>query len=76
MLTVEDGALAASHEAWYEIEFDNGQMLGTYAEGYEKICSTCDGSREVTTMERVYPGEPHEAPIGTARCPDCSPIKN
>ena len=28
----------------------------------------CDGSGEIITMERVYPGEPHMAPIGTKIC--------
>lgn len=37
-----------------------------------EVCETCDGTGEVTTMEYVYPGEPHMAPIGTAPCPDCS----
>lgn len=38
----------------------------------EEVCETCGGTGEVTTMERVYPNEPHEAPIGSAPCPDCS----
>lgn len=35
------------------------------------VCQTCGGTGEVTTMESVYPGEPHMAPIGSAPCPDC-----
>ena len=38
-----------------------------------KPCQTCGGTGQVTTMEPVYPGESHTAPIGTARCPDCNP---
>jgi len=38
---------------------------------YEKVCETCGGTGEITTMERVYPNEPHMAPVGTAPCPDC-----
>lgn len=34
-------------------------------------CETCLGTGEVDEMEAVYPGEPHMAPIGTGRCPDC-----
>lgn len=34
-------------------------------------CQTCGGTGEVDTMEQVYPGEPHMAPIGTGKCPDC-----
>lgn len=41
-------------------------------EGNEDLCSTCGGTGEITTMETVYAGEPHTAPIGTARCPDCN----
>lgn len=37
----------------------------------EAICATCWGTGEINTMEKVYPGEPHEAPIGTQKCPDC-----
>ncbi len=29
----------------------------------------CDGSGEITTMEPVYPNEPHLAPIGSQVCP-------
>lgn len=39
----------------------------------EDVCSTCGGSGEVSTMEAVYPGEPHMAPVGTSPCPDCRP---
>jgi hypothetical protein len=38
-----------------------------------EVCEYCggvDGEHEdVTTMEQVYPGEPHMADIGTAPCP-------
>ena len=37
-------------------------------------CRTCDGTGEVTTMEAVYAGEPHMAPIGTGKCPDCTKV--
>lgn len=33
-----------------------------------EVCVHCLGTGEVTTMERVYPGEPHMAPIGTEPC--------
>jgi hypothetical protein len=42
-------------------------------ENNDEVSETCGGTGEVTTMETVYPGEPHQAPIGTAPCPDCSP---
>jgi hypothetical protein len=35
-------------------------------------CETCQDTGEVDTMEAVYPNEPHMAPIGTGRCPDCT----
>jgi phosphatidylethanolamine-binding protein (PEBP) family uncharacterized protein len=35
----------------------------------EMRCTECNGTGEITTMERVYPGEPHTAPVGTAACP-------
>lgn len=38
----------------------------------EEECETCGGTGVVTTMERVYPNEPHMAPIGEEPCPDCS----
>lgn len=31
-------------------------------------CELCEDTGEVTTMERVYPNEPHTAPIGTEKC--------
>lgn len=34
----------------------------------EEICALCDGTGEVTTMETVWAGEPHTAPIGTEKC--------
>ena len=43
-------------------------MTSTY-EQYD--CETCEDTGEVTTMETVYAGEPHQAPTGTGRCPDC-----
>lgn len=36
--------------------------------GPDPDCEFCGGTGEVETMERVYPGEPIMAPIGTARC--------
>ncbi len=37
----------------------------------ESFCSTCHGTGEVASMERVYPGEPHMADIGEPRpCPE------
>lgn len=50
----------------------SGQCLGCGANGLEEPCETCGGEGEVSTMEQVYPGEPHMAPIGTAPCPDCN----
>lgn len=37
----------------------------------DRPCETCDGTGEVSSMEQVYPGEPHMADIGTQPCPDC-----
>lgn len=34
----------------------------------ENVCAYCLGTGEVTTMETVYPGESHVAPIGTETC--------
>lgn len=34
----------------------------------EKECSICHGEGVVDTMEAVYPGEPHMAPIGSQPC--------
>lgn len=34
----------------------------------EEVCAECLGTGEVTTMEQVYAGEPHMAPIGTRAC--------
>ncbi|MFA6158866.1 MAG: hypothetical protein WC763_04590 [Candidatus Paceibacterota bacterium] len=34
----------------------------------EDVCEYCLGAGEVTVDERVYPGEPHMAPIGTEKC--------
>jgi hypothetical protein len=34
----------------------------------EEVCAVCHGTGEVRTMEEVYPGEPHTAPIGSQKC--------
>jgi len=34
----------------------------------KEICEDCWGTGEVTTMEKVYPGEEHMAPIGSQPC--------
>jgi hypothetical protein len=35
-----------------------------------EFCGGIDGEHEdITTMEQVWPGEPHMAPIGTQPCP-------
>lgn len=34
----------------------------------EEVCADCLGTGEVTTMEQVWAGEPHTAPIGTEKC--------
>ena len=36
-----------------------------------KLCEECNGVGEVNTMESVYPGEPHMAPIGSEKCANC-----
>jgi len=43
---------------------------GTIEIEYE--CETCQDTGEVAEMEYVYPNEPHQASIGTGRCPDCT----
>ena len=37
-----------------------------------KKCSSCLGNGEVSVMEKVYPGEPHVAPIGVEKCEECN----
>ena len=34
----------------------------------DEECEFCGGTGEITTMERVYSGEPHMADIGTRPC--------
>lgn len=48
---------------------DDGQYRTTWEIKMEKFCTECNGTGEVTTMERVYPdaGSP-SAPIGTEKC--------
>lgn len=61
----------------HEQEFSMSEFLE--ALGFEdadaeiKPCATCGGSGEVSSMENVYPGEPHQANVGTSNCPDCTP---
>ncbi len=38
----------------------------------EEECETCGGIGYVRTTERVYPGEPHMAPVGEEPCPECN----
>lgn len=35
------------------------------------ICDMCGGTGEVESMDDVYAGEPHVAPIGMISCPEC-----
>ncbi len=38
----------------------------------EPVCETCNGTGEVSTMEKTHGAhEPHMADVGTAPCPDC-----
>lgn len=37
----------------------------------EEKCEECGGTGEVSVMERVYPNEPHMAPIGSEVCEVC-----
>lgn len=41
---------------------------GVIREEVEYDCEICQDTGEVDTMESVYPGEPHQAPIGTQKC--------
>ena len=34
-------------------------------------CLECNGKGELDVMERVYPNEPHMAPIGSETCDNC-----
>lgn len=34
----------------------------------QEICEYCFGTGEVDSLESVYPGEAHQAYIGTERC--------
>ena len=34
----------------------------------KRECEHCGGTGEVRVMERVWPGEPHMADIGTQKC--------
>lgn len=42
-----------------------------------EVCEFCGGEdgehHDITTMERVWPNEPHVAPIGSQRCPATIP---
>ncbi len=66
-----------------EINLDNNlsylQKKKKHDQAYEDIineleipfnfeCDICEDTGEVTTMEKVYNGEPHEAPIGSKTC--------
>jgi hypothetical protein len=64
-------------EVWDELvemylkEFPSGSAPELYKmikEALEPTCDICGGTGEVTTMEQVYAGEPHMAPIGTKKC--------
>lgn len=61
----------------HELEFTLSEFLDALgladADAEIKPCETCGGSSEVSSMESVYPGEPHQADVGTSKCPDCAP---
>lgn len=67
-----DGHFEDTGEHHYE-EIDLGDSVQTpeNIKYFSIECHTCDDTGEVTTMEAVYPGEPHQAPVGTGTCPDC-----
>lgn len=41
-----------------------------FADGEDEtvVCEYCVGTGEITVMETVYAGEPHQAPTGTQKC--------
>lgn len=49
-------------------EIESTNELPDLPDVEDEVCEFCGGTGEVTTMEQVYPGEPHYAPIGTQRC--------
>lgn len=40
-----------------------------------EVCAECLGTGEVMVLEKVYPGEPHTAPMARP-CPSCKKAKN
>lgn len=42
-----------------------------FFEVFPPVCRECGGTKEVSTSEQVYAGEPHMADIGTKPCPKC-----
>lgn len=53
---------------WEGHEDEYGGKCPKCLSDIEEVCEMCLGEGEVTTMERVYAGEPHVAPIGTRKC--------
>lgn len=41
---------------------------GVIREEVEYDCDICEDTGEVSAMESVYAGEPHQAPIGVQKC--------
>jgi len=71
MSTFRDEAMSAMRsiglpEDEAEIMFDD---MGMDFEDEElEVCEYCAGTGEITAMETVYAGEPHQAPTGTQKC--------
>jgi DnaJ-class molecular chaperone len=49
-------------------------LLENCSECYKEArkCKDCNGYGEVSVMESVYPGEPHQALVGSEICENCS----
>lgn len=52
-------------------EFLDALGLGEAEKQLHRPCETCNDTRKVPAMGRVYAGEPHQADVDETKCPDC-----
>ena len=67
MAKIKDSMTTAEH-----MQFEEDTKIKKVPLTIMRKCEDCNGIGEVHTMEQVWPGEPHMAPVGSETCEICN----